>query len=487
MYFLLTMNYSIGIDIIYMTVNIKFCNQIDESIKELATAYEFEGKNDQFFFDQKTSTLYIGTRYEGHPIDCSDYDKTLYYPLGLKTLKQSPSKVTEFNIDSSSITQEQLNNYLLGLKTSFYKYTFRDGVKIKDIKIKTDKELDKNFDALIEGLKVTKTLLDQDSYTLNPTTYVEQLKVVFKDLPVWAKLKIIESDEINKLGMKMLAGVGRGSKHGTKIAIVEVNAIEANSPTSVFIGKGLTFDTGGTNIKENGGSFGMHDDMGGSGTIFGIAKTITSLRQPKNKNIIFLAGLVENVTDGNAFHPGEILENIAGQTAIIKNTDAEGRLTLADVVPYSIINYKPKEVFTLATLTGAAIASFTSTSSPIFSTSKDLRNKVYDYFLKNEEEAISVSLPSKAYSVGTKDSTGIADMSNTGTYPSFHGIKVAGSQTAAAFVMASGQPTLWKKNADGLEKKIDCVHIDIAGTAVDGQGFGTGYAVRSLVDYIINS
>jgi leucyl aminopeptidase len=470
-----------------MTVNIKFCSTVSNEIKELATAFEFDAKNDQFLYDQKTSTLYIGIRYEAHPIDCSDYDKTLFYPLGLKSLKQSPATVTEFYIDSEEISQEEFNNYILGLKSSFYKYTFKDGVKIKDIKIKTDKELDANFENISMGIRCTKSLLDQDSYTLNPTTYVEQLKFGFGTLPAWASLKIIETEEIEKLGMKMLAGVARGSKHGCKIAIIEVDAIETNSPTSVFIGKGLTFDTGGTNIKENGGSFGMHDDMGGSGTIFGIAMAITKMDQPKSKNIVFLAGLVENVTDGNAFHPGEILENIAGQTAIIKNTDAEGRLTLADVVPYAIINYKPVEVFTLATLTGAAIASFTSTSSPIFSTKKELRDKVYSYFLKNEEEAISVSLPSKAYTVGTKDSTGIADMSNTGVYPSFHGIKVAGSQTAAAFVMASGQPTLWKKNAEGLPKTIDCVHIDIAGTAVDGKGFGTGYAVRSLIDYIQNS
>ena len=470
-----------------MNVNIKFCDTVDDNIKELAAAYEFEAKNDQFLFDQKSSTLHVGTKYVAHPIDCSDYDKTLYYPLGLKTLKQLPSKVTKLNFDSTTLTDEQLNNYFLGLRTSMYKYNFRDGVKIKDIQISYDKQFKPHFEAVIDGLMTTKTLLDQDSYTLNPTTYVAQLKTIFKDLPSWAKLKIIDTQEVEKLGMMMLHGVGRGSKHGSKIAIIEVDAKEANSPTSVFIGKGLTFDTGGTNIKENGGSFGMHDDMGGSGTIFGIAKTITSIDQPKNKNIIFLAGLVENVTDGNAFHPGEVLENIAGQTAIIKNTDAEGRLTLADVVPYAIINYKPVEVFTLATLTGAAIASFTSTSSPIFSTNKTLRNTVYDYFLKNEEEAISVSLPSKAYSAGTKDSSGIADMSNTGVYPSFHGIKVAGSQTAAAFVMASGQPTLWKKNADGLPKTIDCVHIDIAGTAVDQKGFGTGYAVRSLVDYIVNN
>jgi leucyl aminopeptidase len=205
-----------------MTVNIKFCNQVNDDILELAKAFEFDAKNDQFLFDQKSSTLYIGIRYEGHPIDCSDYDKTLYYPLGLKTLKQSPAIVTEFNIESSDLNQEQFNNYVLGLKASFYKYTFKDGVKIKDITIKADKELDANFENISMGIRCTKSLLDQDSYTLNPTTYVEQLQFGFGKLPTWARLKIIETEEIEKLGMKMLAGVSRGSKHGCKIAILQL-------------------------------------------------------------------------------------------------------------------------------------------------------------------------------------------------------------------------------------------------------------------------
>jgi leucyl aminopeptidase len=469
-----------------MKITIKFCSSIDPTVLELATAYDFAALNDQFLFDQSTRTLYVGIAYKPHPIDCSDYDQTLYYPLGLKTLKQIPQKTTEISIVSNGLTTKQLESYRLGLKTSFYKYSYHDGVKIADIKVTVDQKVDNQVDCILSGIILTKSLLDQDSYRLNPSSYVEVLKKEFGNLPSFATLKIIDNKEIINLSMNMLAGVGRGSEHGSYVVSVELEAKEPNSPTLAFVGKGLTFDTGGVNIKEDGGSFGMHNDMGGSGTIFGLLKACLEHGQPKNKNLVFVAGIVENVTDGKSYHSGEVLANMVGQTAIIKNTDAEGRLTLADVVPYTIVNYKPTEVFTLATLTGAAIGAFTATSAPIFSTKKALRDKVYDFFLKNEEEAISVSLPSKAYSVGTKDSTGVADMSNIGTYPTFHGIRVAGSQTAAAFVMASAQPQLWKKHKEDLPESINTVHIDIAGAVVDNKGFGTGYGIRALFDYINN-
>jgi leucyl aminopeptidase len=467
-----------------MNVNIKFIDTIPDNISELAKQYSFEAKYEQSLYDQSSSTLYIGLRFDENPVEVSDFDKVLFYPLGLTANKKFPKNTTSITINNSNISQTESDTFMFGLNMSLYSYNYRDGVKIKEMLIKLNNPLSNNHEAITKGMYFTKTLLDQDSNQLNPESYCEILKKEFAGDKKNVSVKVLDNKKLLSLGMNMLTSVGRGSKYGSNLAIVEINPSKKAKSTIVLVGKGLTFDTGGVNIKENGSSFGMHDDMGGSATVFGIAKALSKMPQMEDRKLVFISGIVENVTGSNSYQPGEILENIAGQTAIVKNTDAEGRLTMADVVPYSIINYKPDTMITLATLTGAAIASFTNFSAPIFSNNNVLREDVYKYFVANEEEAISVPMPSKVYSIGIKDSTGKSDMSNTGSYPVAHGIRSAGSQTAASFVIASGQPKLWKKNKEGLKDKFDIVHIDIAGTAVDNKGFGTGYAVRSLIEFI---
>ena len=470
-----------------MKISIKLINTIPDKIKELSELYKFEAKNNQYLFTQDTLTLYVGTVYDKNPIETNDFDKTLYHTLGSNTLNKLPSEVKEINIESNDVDELDIFNFVSGVKTSLFSYNFRDKSKIKKIKVTCDsKEISNEHKAIEKGIYFTKKVVDMNPFELNPTTYVDILDQQFTNIKPWIKTTIIRNTELEKLGMKMLTSVGRGSRHGANLFIIEIEPIDSEFTTHCLIGKGLTFDTGGVNIKENGGSFGMQDDMGGSATVFGVATKLLNLEQPKNKKIIILSGIVENVTDGNSYLPGEILENIAGQTSIIKNTDAEGRLTLSDVVAYATINFKPDEIITLATLTGAAISSFTGFSSPIFSNNKTIRNQIYKSFLKNEEEAIEIDLPSSVYRTGIKDSTGRSDMSNTGSYPVTMGIRVAGSQTAAAFVMAAAQPKLYSKNKDGLNESYSITHIDIAGTVVDQKGNATGYGVRSLSDYLVN-
>jgi leucyl aminopeptidase len=467
-----------------MKVQVILINTIPDSITELAKVYEFKGNYNQYLYDQANTTLYVGINYETNPIEINDFDRVLYSTIGKSIATHCPSTTDEYVISSQNINLEQYSLLKLALKQSYYKLDFQNGSRIKPVKITSTYEV--NDDALNEGILLSKKLIDQDPFLLNPTTYIEQLRTEFADAPSWVELKIIPKSELIEAGTNMLLGVARGSEHGANIAIVTINPTQEKD-TQLFIGKGLTFDTGGVNIKQNGGSFGMQDDMGGSSTVFGVAKTLSMLTQPKSTKYVFASGIVENVTDGKAFQPGEVLENCVGQTSIIKNTDAEGRLTLADVVPFMILRNKPSRVFTLATLTGHAISAYTSTAAPIFSNNVELRNEIYSYFVKNEEQAFNAVLPAKAYTEGLKDSTGRSDMSNTGSFTPAHGIKPAGSQAAAAFVMASSQPKLWKKQKEGLADTIPTIHIDIAGTAVDGKGFGTGYGIKSLVDYCLKN
>lgn len=468
-----------------MTTKIYFIKSIPEEIKELARVYDFKANYEEFLYDQASCSLYIGTNYVTNPINCSDFDKVLYYQLGQLTKKEYPSTTNQVTIDPNNLTEKELSSFKLGLVDSQYSYNYTKGIIIKPLTILP--ELNNREKALQEGIYLTKELMDLDSYKLNPSNYDTILKEKFQNLPTWVTIKVVEQEVIEELGMNMLLAVARGSKHGCKIIIVDITPKSQEYETIAMVGKGLCFDTGGVNIKEGGSSYGMHDDMGGSATVFGLAKTLSLLDQPENKRIVFVAGIVENVTDGKAYHPGEIVSNMVGQTAIVKNTDAEGRLTLADTIPYTIINYKPKVIISLATLTGHALLAFTQNSAPIFATKQALRDNLYQYFLQNEEEAVSMTLPRKAYDIGIKDLTGKADMINTVGFPAFAGKGQAGSQAAAAFVMSSSQPQLWNKNQEDLALTTDAIHIDIAGTAVDSKGFGTGYAIRSLLDYCLNS
>ena len=251
--------------------------------------------------------------------------------------------------------------------------------------------------------------------------------------------------------------------------------------TKVFVGKGLTFDNGGINIKENGGSLGMHIDMGGSAIVFGTALSLAHLERKQNTKLVFISGMVENGINQDAMHPGDILENIVGQTVIVNNTDAEGRLTLGDVAPWAVMTYKPTEITTLATLTGHAMLAFTGEVAPIFSNNNKLQDGLYTSFLNQQEEVIKGVIPKLAESK-VSDPSGLADLINTSTYKSRQG----GSQAAASFVMQTSQPILWKKNrVEGLADYIPTAHIDVAGPVEDSKGLATGYGVASLVDYCV--
>lgn len=463
-----------------MKVQVILTNTIPDSILDLATTYEFKAKYNQYLYDQSTQTLYVGINYEPNPIEVNDFDRVLYSTIGKSIASHCPSTTKEFNISNDNLNFDQYKLLKSALTQSFYKLDFQKGSRLEPVSITSN--YDVNIEALNEGIFLAKKLIDQDPYLLNPTSYIKQLKDAFKNAPSWVDIKIVPKSELIAAGTNMLLGVARGSEHGANIAIITINPVN-HKDTQLFVGKGLTFDTGGVNIKEHGGSFGMQDDMGGSSTVFGIAKALSLLSQPKSTKFIFASGIVENVTDGKSFQPGEVLENCVGQTSIVKNTDAEGRLTLADVVPFMILQSKPSRVFTLATLTGHAISAFTSTAAPIFGNDVKLRQEIYSYFQNNEEQAFNTILPAKAYSEGLKDSSGRSDMSNTGSFVVVHGIKPAGSHTAAAFVMSSAQPKLWNRLNEGLPESIPTIHIDIAGTAVDAKGFGTGYGIISFVDY----
>jgi leucyl aminopeptidase len=268
------------------------------------------------------------------------------------------------------------------------------------------------------------------------------------------------------LGMGALLGVAQGSVRDARLLVMRWNGGETGRPPVAFVGKGVTFDTGGISIKPAQGMEAMKWDMGGAGAVAGAMKTL-ALRKAK-ANIVGICGLVENMPSGNAQRPGDVVTTMSGQTVEVINTDAEGRLVLADAITYAQRTYKPSIVIDLATLTGAILVALGHEYAGLFT----------------PDDALAADLTKAADSVGEKlwrqpmadafdrliDSP-IADMKNVGP-------REGGSITAAQFIKRF------------VEDGVRWAHLDIAGTVwSDKPGTtydkgATGFGVRLLDQYV---
>ena len=255
------------------------------------------------------------------------------------------------------------------------------------------------------------------------------------------EVEIIEEEDLEKLGMRTLLAVGMGSESPSKVVVMQWMG-GGDAPPLALIGKGVVFDTGGISIKPAGGMEEMTMDMGGAGTVAGVMRTL-ALRKAK-ANVVGIVGLVENMPDGRAQRPGDVVKSMKGDTIEVINTDAEGRLVLADVMWYAQERFKPCGMIDLATLTGAIIIALGHENTGVFSNN----DAFCEGFLKAaraEGEGAWRMPMGEAYDAKLKSR--IADMMNVGG-------RDGGSITAAQFLQRFVKPeTPW-------------IHLDIAGTAL---------------------
>lgn len=469
-----------------MNLNIKFFNKeqvSNSSNQEQFGLAKFKGKFGDNFYDISNQTIYFGTEYSSENIMINDFAKANFYELGLDVKKLISDKITCLHIFNQDISNTDSTQFLHGVRQGEYKFMGDSEKTPTVLTFEFEKFIDSTLveetEKLALGVKLSRNLLNMRADKLHPGNYFDILKSNFGEAPSWLKFRTVSKTEIDQLGMGWLAGVGKSSKYGYQIIALEIEPLETIKETVVLIGKGLTFDNGGVNIKVGGFSYGMHADMGGSAIVFGAAKALSQMARPKNTKYVFVSGVVENGLDANAMHPGDILENIVGQTVDVRNTDAEGRLTLGDVAPWTVINYQPTKLVTLATLTGHAVVAYTAQSAPIFANNRELQKSIYQAFVKTQEEAIATDLP-KNVEKHIKDKSGMADVINT------HNNKggAGGAQAAAAFVMRTSQPKLWKKNRiENLPDFIAVAHVDVAGPVTDSNEMATGYGVRAMVEF----
>jgi len=313
--------------------------------------------------------------------------------------------------------------------------------------------------SVAEGIFLARDLVNEPSNILNPEEYAKRIKGLSK---YGLKVEVLNETKMKKLGMWSLLGVGRGSQYESQLVIMkwDGNKTKKSKPLC-FVGKGVCFDSGGISLKPGNKMEEMIGDMGGSAAVVGLMKAL-ALRKAK-VNVVGVVGLVENMPDGTAQKPGDIVKSMSGQTIEIQNTDAEGRLVLADALWYAQDKYKPEIMIDLATLTGAIVMSLGNKMAGIFSNNDDLSDKLLDAGRDSGDNVWRLPL-SDSYDkmINSK----FADMKNIG-------LGGAGSITAAQFLKR-------------FVNKVPWVHIDIAGTATGMEkssintSWATGFGVNLL-------
>ncbi|MDJ0825959.1 MAG: leucyl aminopeptidase [Rhodobacter sp.] len=312
--------------------------------------------------------------------------------------------------------------------------------------------------ALAEGVFFTRDLVNAPSNVLTTTEFADQLARL-SDLGV--KVEVLDEEELDRLGMRTLLGVGQGSESPSKVVVMHWQGSDAEQPFAL-IGKGVVFDTGGISLKPAAGMEDMTMDMGGAGVVAGVMKAL-ALRKAK-ANVVGLVGLVENMPDGKAQRPGDVVKSMKGDTVEVINTDAEGRLVLADVLWYAQDRFKPCGMVDLATLTGAIIIGLGHHKAGVFSNDDGICNAFLKAAESEGEGAWRMPLD-PAYDKQLKSN--VADMMNVGGRP-------AGSITAAQFLQRF------------VEEDCPWIHLDIAGVASvkSGTDFApkgaTGWGVLAL-------
>ncbi|MEP6565503.1 MAG: leucyl aminopeptidase [Mesorhizobium sp.] len=312
--------------------------------------------------------------------------------------------------------------------------------------------------AVIDGVILARDLVNEPANVLGPLEFAARAKELEA---LGVKVEILAEKEMKKLGMGSLLGVAQGSPRGARMAVMQWNGGKAKDSPVAFVGKGVTFDTGGNSMKPASGMEDMKGDMGGAAAVTGLMHALAA-RKAK-ANVVGIIGLVENAVDGHAQRPGDIVTSMSGQTIEVLNTDAEGRLVLADALWYCNDRFQPKFMVNLATLTGAIMVALGQHYAGLFSNNDELSDKLTSAGQATQERLWRMPLGAEYDKlIDSKN----ADMKNIGG-------RYGGAIIAAQFLQRFVKETPW-------------AHLDIAGTAMGSppseinQSWGSGFGVRLL-------
>lgn len=322
----------------------------------------------------------------------------------------------------------------------------------------TVKKALKAREAVAAGVLLARDLVNEPPNVLFPEEFAERAAKLEK---LGVEVEVLDEKQLRKIGMRALLAVGQGSRRESRVVVMRWNGAKAGTQPVAFIGKGVTFDTGGISLKPGASMEDMKGDMAGAACVTGLMHALAARKA--RVNAVGVIGLVENMPDGNAQRPGDIVTSLSGQTIEIINTDAEGRLVLADVLWYAQDRFKPRFMVNLATLTGAILVALAQENAGLFSNNDELAERLTAAGLATGETVWRMPL-GKGYDkmIDSK----FADMKNSAGR---HG----GSITAAQFLQRHVNDTPW-------------AHLDIAGTGMSSpnsetnRSWGSGWGVRLL-------
>jgi leucyl aminopeptidase len=317
--------------------------------------------------------------------------------------------------------------------------------------------------AVYDGVAFARDLVNEPANALGPVEFADQLKELSK---VGVDVKVFSDSELKRMKMGALLGVAQGSDRPPRVALMHWRGRRDKQKPVVFVGKGVVFDTGGLSMKPASGMEDMKGDMGGAAAVAGLMRTLAE-RQAK-VNAVGIVGLVENMPGGGAQRPGDVVTSMSGQTIEVINTDAEGRLVLADLLTYIQRNERPAAIIDLATLTGAIIVALGNHHAGLFANEDKLADQLIAAGKASGEKVWRMPLgPEYDKMIDSK----IADMKNVGG-------RHAGCITAAQFLQRF------------IDDGIPWAHIDVAGTAMGSpaseinQSWGAGWGVRLLDEFL---
>ena len=362
-----------------------------------------------------------------------------------KTGAQLAKQMGEANMLILAGTLSRVAEVALGLALRAYRFDTHKTAEPKNygaatIMVSKPEEVAKgahDMAAIAEGVFFTRDLTNEPANVLTTDDFAARLAAMQE---LGLEVEILEEPELEKLGMRTLLSVGQGSVSPSKVVVMSWHGGKDEAPFAL-VGKGVVFDTGGISLKTPAGMEEMTTDMGGAGVVAGVMRTL-ALRKAK-ANVVGLVGLVENMPSGNATRPGDVVRSMKGDTVEIINTDAEGRLLLADVLWYAQDRFAPKGIINLATLTGAILVALGQEKAGLFSNS-DALSKAFLKAAEAEGEGVWRLPLSPAYDELLKSR--IADMKNVGG-------RNAGSITAAQFLQRF------------IKEDMPWCHLDIAGVA----------------------
>ena len=374
-------------------------------------------------------------------------------------------------------TIEDMNNnkclleVIHGMKLKSYTFDkYLTKKKSEDIKLniiskkKLDLKLIKNLRAIEQGVNFTKDLVSEPGNILHPDEYAKRLTKLRK---VGLRVTVYNTSKLRKMKCNALLGVGQGSSRGSYIVTMEWRGNKKQKKPLAFVGKGVCFDTGGISLKPARFMEDMTYDMAGSAVVVGLLKCL-ALRKAK-VNAIGVVGLVENMVSGNAQRPGDIVKSFSGKTIEVLNTDAEGRLVLADAITFTEKKFKPNFIIDLATLTGAIVVALGSEYAGLFSNDDNLSNQLHEAGEKVDEKVWRLPLHENYDKLMNSKNSDMQNINYVGG---------AGSTTAAQFLQRF------------IINKTPWAHLDIAGMAFSkyagslNSSGATGYGVRLLDKFV---